>query len=64
MYRTIEDLPFVCRINLPEDALKVYRTAFNRAWRSTKEHRVAQSQAWSEVKARFERDQSGRWVKR
>ena len=70
MYDTINDLPFVCRLNLPEDAQKIYRDAFNRAWRqATAEekarHRLAQSQAWNEVRSRFEREkETGRWVPR
>ncbi len=70
MYQTIEDLPVVCRINLPVDAQQVYRDAFNRAWKlhadkNGDRHRLAQSHAWAEVRARFERDQlSGRWLPR
>jgi cation transport regulator ChaB len=69
MYDTIHDLPFVCQLNLPEAAQKVYREAFNRAW--TKEpddarrYRTAQDHAWTEVRKKFERDKdTGRWVPR
>jgi len=63
MYQSIEDLPFVCRINLPEPALRVYRDAYNRAWKSAMDHRAAQDAAWAEVRQQFARDQaSGRWV--
>ena len=67
MYETIEDLPFVCRLNLPEAALKVYREAFNRAWSQSAEgrsrYRNAQDHAWTEVRKRFEREQAtGKWV--
>jgi cation transport regulator ChaB len=63
MYESIEDLPMVCRLNLPEDALQVYRDEFNRAWRQTSRYRAAQDHAWREVRKRFERDQkTGHWV--
>ena len=70
MYESIQDLPFVCRLNLPEDAQKIYREAFNRAWRQAAEeeksrHQLAQRQAWSEVRLRFEREkETGRWKPR
>jgi cation transport regulator len=67
MYESNEDLPFVCRLNLPEDAQHVYRDAFNRAWIQTADaktrYHVAQLRAWDEVRKQFARDgKSGRWV--
>lgn len=67
MYDSIQDLPFVCQLNLPEAALKVYREAFNRAWSNAQEdgrrYTTAQSHAWTEVRKKFERDKdTGRWV--
>jgi cation transport regulator ChaB len=67
MYESIHDLPIVCQLNLPEAALKVYHEAFNRAWNGNGEHgsryRAAQDHAWSEVRAKFQREQAtGRWV--
>ena len=68
LYDSIQDLPFVCRLNLPEPALQVYRDAFNRAWRHAdngqSRFREAQQEAWGEVRRRFERDESGRWRRR
>jgi len=65
MYESLEDLPMVCQLNLPEDALRVYRDEFNRAWRSTSRYRAAQDHAWHEVRKRFERDKkTGRWVRK
>jgi cation transport regulator len=68
MYESINDLPFVCRLNLPEPALQVYREAFNQAWKGAHDegsrYRFAQQEAWGEVRRRFERDQDGRWRKR
>ena len=67
MYASITDLPIVCQLNLPEAALKVYREAFNRAWKRHGDHpsrfRIAQEHAWTEVREKFERDKAtGRWV--
>ncbi len=67
MYSSNSDLPFVCQLNLPAAAQKVYRDAFNRAWRESSEgpsrYRAAQDHAWVEVRKAFERDQeTGRWV--
>ncbi len=67
MYDSIDDLPFVCQLNLPEAALKVYREAFNRAWKKAQDdgtrYRTAQDHAWTEVRKKFERDKdTGRWV--
>jgi cation transport regulator ChaB len=69
MYDSIHDLPYVCRLNLPEAAQRIYRDAFNRAWRQASEektrHQFAQTQAWTEVRTRFVRDpETGRWVAR
>lgn len=69
MYRTIDDLPIVCKLNLPEAAQRVYREAFNQAWRNAPQeqgrHRYAQNHAWIAVRERFERDrETGRWITR
>jgi cation transport regulator ChaB len=69
MYKTIQDLPFVCQLNLPESALHVYRDAFNEAWSEAADdqHRfaTAQNQAWAAVRTHFRRDrQSSLWVAR
>jgi cation transport regulator ChaB len=66
MYESINDLPFVCQFNLPEAALKVYREAFNRAWKRAGDvqsrFHLAQTEAWLTVRTRFERDPYGRWM--
>jgi cation transport regulator ChaB len=66
-YESIEDLPFVCRYNLPEAALAVYRSAYNRAWEEAGDvrdrDRAAQQAAWRVVRDRFVRDPATRqWV--
>ena len=67
MYSSNSDLPFVCQLNLPEAAQKVYREAFNHVWRQSAESetrfRAAQDHAWIEVRKKFEREkETGRWV--
>jgi cation transport regulator ChaB len=67
-YRSIEDLPFVCRYNLPEAALRVYRDAYNRAWEESslaERDRVALHRAWEAVRECFEKEElTGRWMPR
>lgn len=64
-YRSIDELPLHCRINLPEVAQHVYREAWNRAWDSSADLRIARDRAWREVREQFERDAvSGCWMRR
>jgi cation transport regulator ChaB len=62
-YDTIDDLPFHCRLHLPDAALHVYKNAWNRAWEQSQDFDQARDSAWTEVRNRFERDAlTGRWV--
>lgn len=62
-YDSIEDLPFHCRLHLPDAALRVYKDAWNRAWDRSEDFHQARNTAWMEVRNRFERDSlTGRWV--
>jgi cation transport regulator len=64
-YATIDDLPTVWRINLPEAAQHVYKDAFNRAWAERRDECAARVHAWSAVRQRFQKDATtGRWVPR
>ena len=67
-YRSIDDLPMVCRYNLPEAALHVYRKAYNEAWEIAPppdRDRVALTSAWSAVRAQFVKETlTGEWVQR
>jgi cation transport regulator ChaB len=68
-YDRIEDLPWVCRYNLPEAALRVYRDAYNAAWEKAApampRDRFALHTAWSAVREHFARDGvTGKWVSR
>jgi cation transport regulator ChaB len=69
MYESIDDLPMVCQINLPEDAQRLYRSAYNTAWDQSateqNRHAAAQARAWTAVRERFQRDaRTGQWVKK
>jgi cation transport regulator ChaB len=64
-YKTIDDLPVHCQLNLPEPALYVYKDAWNRAWETSRDFTQARSRAWEEVRRTFERDSmTGQWVRR
>jgi cation transport regulator ChaB len=64
-YESIEQLPFHCRVHLPDPALEVYKDAWNRAWDSTPDRLNARAEAWRAVHERFERDAVSRqWVPR
>ncbi len=64
-YPNIQDLPENVRANLPKHAQEIYQAAFNNAWQEyqhdeERSHRVA----WAAVKNSYEKDESGRWVKK
>lgn len=64
-YETIEDLPFVCRINLPEAAQRVYLEAWNAALEMHGDCELARAHAWAEVRMRFAKVSDGsRWIAR
>ena len=72
VYQKLSDLPDAVRDNLPKDGQKIYRAAFNNAWdeySSPSDRRGAQSLeeeahkvAWSAVKAKYVKNDNGRWV--
>jgi cation transport regulator ChaB len=64
-YETIEDLPFVCRINLPEAAQRVYLEAWNASLDLHGDCDLARRRAWAEVRKRFAKESGGaRWIAR
>ena len=64
-YETIEDLPFVCRINLPEAAQLVYLEAWNATLERHGDCDLARRRAWAEVRKRFARvTDASRWIPR
>ena len=72
-YERNADLPEQVRDNLPENAQKIYRKAFNNAWdqyekkedrRGDASHEeTAHRVAWAAVKESYEK-QGDRWVKK
>jgi cation transport regulator len=71
-YEKTEDLPPRVKDNLPEEAEKIFRAAYNSAWeeyadperRRGEESReeVANKVAWAAVKQKFEK-RNGEWVR-
>jgi len=58
-YRTNSDLPDQVQMHLPVEAQTIYRTAFNRAWRTyaddSEQERIAHRIAWAAVKRCYEK---------
>lgn len=67
-YKDIEDLPDSVKSHLPLHAAEIYLSAFNNAWKqySDKANReqTAHRVAWAAVKKQYEKDPSGRWVRK
>ena len=69
-YSSVAELPTGVKSSLPKHAQDIYKAAFNSAWddhpeasREEKEQ-IAHRIAWSAVKRKYERDGSGRWIKK
>lgn len=70
-YKANSDLPDSVKDHLPAHAQEIYRTAFNNAWDEYKDpdkrrgddsrEEVAHKVAWSAVKGKYEKDESGDW---
>ena len=70
-YKTNADLPDRVKDHLPEHAQDIYREAFNHAYEEYQEHgkrsstdtleEVAHKVAWSAVKEKYEKAESGQW---
>lgn len=74
-YSKLGDLPQSVRDSLPKHAQEIYKEAFNKAFdeysdpeerRDPDETReeVSHKVAWSAVKKSYEKDDSGRWVRK
>ncbi|MFC1774958.1 ChaB family protein [Nanoarchaeota archaeon] len=73
-YKTNKDLPERVRDNLPQGAQTIFRKAFNNAekqYRDPKKRRgkasleeVCNKVSWSAVKSKYEKDDSGKWVRK
>jgi cation transport regulator len=66
-YRTNADLPVPVRRHLPKAAQRVYREAFNHAWKTyrgrDRQEEIAHRVAWTAVKKGYRKD-GERWVQR
>ena len=64
-YPSIQDLPENVRVNLPKHAQEIYQAAFNNAWQEYQhDEERAHQVAWAAVENSYEKDGSGRWVKK
>ena len=70
-YDTISQLPDSVRDNLPEDAQRIYKEAYNSAWDQysdpedrrgdSSREETAHQVAWSAVKQKYEKGDDGNW---
>jgi cation transport regulator len=70
-YQTTTELPGSVRNSLPGHAQDIYKEAFNNAWKEYKDpserrddasrEETAHRVAWSAVKEKYEKDDSGEW---
>ena len=73
-YDTLSSLPDSVRNNLPKHAQEIYLEAYNNAWEQYDDPRdrrgnasreeIAHKVAWSAVKKEYQKDSSGKWVKK
>ena len=72
-YDTLGDLPDRVKDNLPKDAQKIFKEAYNTAWDQysdsekrrgdVSQEEAANRVAWSAVKTKYEK-KNGKWVKK
>lgn len=70
-YKDLSDLPDSVKDNLPKHAQEIYRAAYNSAWDEYKDpedrrddasrEEVSHRVAWSAVRQKYEKGESGRW---
>ena len=73
-YNKTSELPASVKDNLPAHAEEIYKEAYNSAWDQYKDpedrrgdasrEEVAHKVAWNAVKAKYEKNASGDWVKK
>ena len=64
-YDSISDLPDSVKDNLTKHAQEIYQAAYNSAWEQyDHEEERAHKVAWSAVKNDYEKNASGKWVKK
>lgn len=62
-YRSVDRLPESVRHVLPKAAQEIYMKAFNAAYKEYDDETVVHKVAWSAVKKKFHRSDTGKWVK-
>jgi len=60
-YKKIQDLPDSVKKHLPPHAQEIYLKSFNNAFEHYKEEETAIKVAWSAVKKKYEKTNSGMW---
>lgn len=73
-YDSVKELPDSVRDNLPKHAQEIYQEAYNSAWEQYKDpddrrgdasrEETAHRVAWAAVKDKYEKDDSGKWIKK
>ncbi|GAB4187971.1 MAG: hypothetical protein Tsb0015_07440 [Simkaniaceae bacterium] len=72
-YDSLDDLPKQVKDNLPEEAQKIYKEAYNNAYEeyasaskrkgSASREETAHKVAWNAVKKKYKKDDKGNWKK-
>lgn len=63
-YRKKSELPDSVKDNLPSDAQKIYKEAFNNAHGQYGNEQRAHKVAWAAVKKKYKKNSQGNWVKK
>ncbi|WP_455662622.1 ChaB family protein [Pradoshia sp.] len=63
-YQTKQDLPESVRDSLPSHAQEIFKEAFNSASKEYNEEETAFKVAWSAVKKKYEKNDTGEWVEK
>jgi cation transport regulator len=73
-YQSKKELPASVRKSLPPHAQEIFRETFNNAWKEyrdsqnrkgdSSQEEVAMKVAWSAVKAKYKKEERGKWVKK
>ncbi len=63
-YQSKQDLPESVRDSLPSHAQEIFKEAFNSASKEYDEEEKAFKVAWSAVKKKYEKNDTGEWVEK
>jgi len=73
-YKQLTELPDSVQDNLPKHAQEIYKEAYNSAWDEYKDpadrrgdasrEETAHRVAWSAVKQKYEKNETGKWVQK